>query len=170
MHIDFTPEQMAELDRTARTHPDAHVRSRALALRAVSLGHNFQDVADMFPLSAYSIGQLTARYKEHGLSVFEIAKGRGPKSSVDEEEVLSYLRQSPERFGLNQNRWTLAALGKKCASLSGMTERGILKVLHRLGFRYKRGQPWIHSPDPQYEEKKTPSSKPMDRRTRARKS
>lgn len=170
MHVQFTPEQVDELDRAARTHPDAHIRSRALAVRAVSLGYDFQDVSEMFPLSAYSLGQLTARYKEHGLVAFKIAKGRGPKSSVDDEQVLSYLRQSPERFGLNQNRWSLSALGEKCPTLSGMTERGILKVLHRLGFRYKRGQPWIHSPDPLYEEKKTPSSKPTDRRARTRKS
>ncbi len=162
----FSAEQVAELDRVARTHRDAHVRSRAIAVRAVANGVTCQQVALVVPISAYSIGQLAARYREEGLAAFRIGPGRGVKSSVDDAQVLSYLRQSPERFGLEQNRWTLKALEQLCPTLKGMTERGILKVLHRFGFRYKRGQPWIHSPDPQYEEKKTPSSKSTKRPAR----
>jgi len=164
----FTQRQVRELERAARTHPDAHVRSRALAVRAVALGHTRQRVSCVLPYSAYSIGQWALEYQRRGLEAFRIAAGRGRRSRVNERQVLAYLRRSPERFGLAQTRWTLRALGQVCPCLQGMSERGILDVLHRLGFRYKRGQPWIHSPDPQYAEKKTPSKPPTNRRASTR--
>jgi transposase len=164
----FTDEQIEELERAARTHRDAHVRSRAIALRGVACGLTCREVSRVVPITPYSIGQLVARYQESGLKGLGIAAGRGAKSSVDDKEVLSCLRQSPERFGLETNRWTLKALSQCCPTLVGMSERGVLKVLHRLGFRYKRGQPWIHSPDPDYEEKKTSSKSSTKKRAGTR--
>lgn len=166
MKRDFTQEQRAELDHLARSSPDAHVRSRALAVRAVSRGCSRRVVSQVLPYSAYSIGQWCRQYQQEGVCAFEIAPGRGRHSAVDEQEVLLRLRRSPQLFGINQTRWTLRALGAACPSLRGMSERGILGVINRLGFRYKRGQPWIHSPDPLYEEKKTPSRRPIKRRGR----
>ena len=166
MPISFTEDQIREIDRAARRHPDAHVRSRALAVRAVALGHTRRAVAEILPFSAYSIGQWTGEYSREGIEALSIAAGRGRKSNVDTEQVLSCLRQSPRNCGIDQTRWTLRALGQACSSLSGMSERGILNVLHRLGFRYKHGQPWIHSPDPLYAEKQTVSKKPIKRRKR----
>ena len=157
---DLSPDLMEELEKAARRHPDAHVRSRALAVRAVALGHTRQKVAEMLPYSAYTIGQWVREFEQSGLAAFGIGKGRGRPSRVDDEEVLAHLRVSPLRYGLDQTRWTLRALGQVCPSLEGMSDQGILNVLHRLGFRYKRGQPWVHSPDPEYGEKKTPSSRP----------
>lgn len=166
MKFCFTEDQIKEIDRAARRHPDAHVRSRALAVRAVALGHTRRDVAEILPFSAYSIGQWARDYEREGIEALSIAAGRGRRSNVDKVQVLSCLRQSPRKFGVDQTRWTLRALGRACPTLSAMSERGILRVLHRLGFRYKRGQPWIHSPDPLYEEKKTPSKWPTRRRKR----
>jgi transposase len=157
--VNLAPSQMAELERAARRDPDGHVRSRALAVRAVAHGSTRKDVAKILPYSAYTIGVWVRQFEEHGLEGFSIHDGRGRPSRVDDEEVRSCLRLSPQRYGLPETRWTLRALGQACPSLAGMTEQGILNVLHRLGFRYKRGQPWVHSPDPLYTEKKTPSSK-----------
>lgn len=164
----LTDRQFHELDQAARRHHDAHVRSRALAVRAVALGHTRQEVGRMLPFTPYSIGQWCCAYERDGLAAFQIAPGRGRQSHVDEAQVRDCLRRSPERFGLTQTRWTLQALGQACPTLAGMSERGILDVLHRLGLRYKRGQPWIHSPDPQYAEKKTPSKRPTGRRSKTR--
>jgi len=163
--VHLSTDQLTELERAARRHPDAHVRSRAMAVRAVAIGNTRQEAAKVLPFSAYTIGALVNAYAAKGLAAFAIGKGRGRHSRVDDEEVLSCLRVSPQRYGLAQTRWTLTALGDACPSLRGMSEQGILNVLHRLGFRYKRGQPWIHSPDPQYAEKKTPLSKPTNRPT-----
>jgi len=158
--VELNPEEMKELEWTARRHPDGHVRSRALAVRAVLRGHTRQEVADLLPYSAYSIGGWVRRFRARGVAAFVIAAGRGRPSRVDVAEVRACLRMSPERYGLPQTRWTLRALGQACPSLRGMSEQGILDVLHRLGFHYKRGQPWIHSPDPLYAEKKGRSRPP----------
>lgn len=162
----FSSGQRDEVDRAARAHSDAHVRSRALAVRAVALGYTRRQVAAMLPLTACSVGQATSAYCERGLAAFEIAPGRGRRSAVDDEQVLSCLRRSPERFGHDCNRWTLRLLAQTCPSLRGMSGPGVLKVLHRLGFRYQHGQPWIHGPDPRYEGKKTPSKRPARRRAK----
>ncbi len=161
--MDFSSEQLAELERAALRHPDAHVRSRAIAVRAVALGHTRVHLSDILPYTAFSIGQWCRDYHQRGLDAFRIAPGRGRPSHVDTKEVLLRLRRSPREFGIDRSRWTLAALGQACPSLGGMSERGILDVVHRLGFRFKRGQPWIHSPDPLYDEKKTPSKKRTNR-------
>ena len=168
MEIELTKEQWKMIDQAAKTHPNAHIRARAMAIRAVALGHSRREVSQFFPFTPYSIGQFVQVFREEGLEGFEIGEGRGRHSMVDDEEVLSRLRCSPQNFGIDQTRWTLKALGKACPSLSGMSDQGILNVLKRLGFHYKRGQPWIHSPDPQYEEKKTPS-KPRTKRRERRK-
>lgn len=164
----FRSDQLEELEKAARSHPDAHIRSRALAVRAVALGHSRSRVAELLPYSSYSIGQWVVAYLDQGLDAFRIAKGRGRHGQADGEEVLSRLRRSPEAFGIDRTRWTLATLRDACPSLAGMCERGVLKVIHRLGFRYKRGQAWIHSPDPQYEEKKTPSKRRIPKRSPTR--
>ena len=59
-----------------------------------------------------------------------------------------------------QSRWTLSALAGTVPSLQGMTDSGVYRALVRLGFRYKRGQPRVHSPDPAYEEKRGAWSRP----------
>ena len=157
--LSLSEEQMAVLEKASRRHPDAHVRSRALAVRAVAIGCTREQVAQWLPFSAYSVGQWAQAYARDGLDAFAIRPGRGRRSQVNEEEVRDYLRSSPLQFGLEQSRWTLRALGEVCPCLQGMSEQGIHKVLHRLGFSYKHGQTWITSPDPDYAEKKTPSPK-----------
>lgn len=147
-------ERREELEVLARRHADGHVRSRALAVRAVVEGHTREEVAAMLPYSAASIGKWVAAFAERGAQAFAIAPGRGRHSRVNDQEVLDCLRVSPERYGLEQSRWTLKALEQACPSLNGMSDQGILNVLHRLGFRYKKGQPWISSPDPDYALKK----------------
>jgi transposase len=168
MQLSLKQAQRDELERAARRHPDAHVRSRALAVRAVFLGLTRREVSQVFPYSPYSIGQWCAAFAKGGVAALAVAEGRGRHSQVNEQEVLACLRRSPGNFGIDQTRWTLRALGLACPSLADMSERGIQKVLNRLGFRYKRGQPWIHSPDPLYTQKKTPSSRPMQRRSKTR--
>jgi len=158
MKLAFSARQKAELDAAARRHPLAHVRARALAVWSVVFGRQTrQEAAKHLPFSALSIGRWVRAFRAHGVAAFRIAAGRGRPSHVDLEEVRSRLRCTPERFGVDQTRWTLRALTQACPTLAEFSESGVRQVLRRLGFRYKRGQPWVHSPDPAYDEKKTPS-------------
>jgi len=68
---------------------------------------------------------------------------------------LHVVRRAPEQFGHPQSRWTLKAIRASIKWLNGMTLSGVSRLLRRLGIRYKRARFYIHSPDPDYEEKRS---------------
>jgi transposase len=51
---------------------------------------------------------------------------------------------------LQRSRWWLAGIGQAVPWLSSHSPSGISKVLQRFDLVYKRGQRYVHSPDPQY--------------------
>jgi transposase len=150
----LTAEQLQELDRAGKRHPKPGVRIKALAILAVGEGQPRAAVARMFRTSLTSLGSWLQRYGQGGLAALEIAPGRGRKSAVDPEQVLTYALQSPQQFGIARSRWTLRLLAEAVPCLHGYSETGVLRVLHRVGLSYKRGQPWLPSPDPDYEKKR----------------
>lgn len=152
--LQLTPEQQQELNRLARHSPVPHVRVKALAVYNVGRGVPRSQVAQLLAVERRSVGRWAQSYLAQGVAAFAIKAGRGRRRRVRGEEVEHYLRQAPIQFGISRTRWTLALLGKAVPSLRGMTEEGIRKALGRLGYRYKRGQPAVHSPDPQYGEKR----------------
>ncbi len=101
-----------------------------------------------------AVGRWVQGYLMEGASCFSIKSGRGRKARAQFEEVAEYLRQTPSHFGIARTRWTLSTLRQVTPCLRGMSESGVWRVLVRLGYRYKRGQPVSHSPDPEYGEKR----------------
>lgn len=149
-----TVEQIEELANAMRHSPKPHVRIKAVALWNLARGKSREEVAAFLDVSKVSVTEWSKRYGEEGLGGLQIRAGRGRHSQVDPQEVEEYVRRSPREFGLRQTRWTLKALAQVVPSLRRFTPMGVRWVLHRLGFRYKRGQPWLHSPGPQYGEKR----------------
>jgi transposase len=152
--ISLTPEQERELKHLSRHSPMAHIRIKALAVYNVGQGIHRHQVAQYLGVERRSVGRWVRNYLADGVSAFAIKAGRGRRPKVKKEEVEDYLRQSPRQFGIPRTRWTLALLGQVVPSLRGMGESGIRKALGRLGYSYKRGQPTVHSPDPQYTPKR----------------
>ncbi|MDE2867155.1 MAG: winged helix-turn-helix domain-containing protein [Chloroflexota bacterium] len=93
-------------------------------------------------------------YQAEGAAGLAVRPGRGRPAQADAAELETALRQAPRVYGLTQTRWTLRALAQVVPSLQGFTDAGVRQVLHRLGYRYKRGQPRLTSPDPAYAEKR----------------
>lgn len=154
----FLETKLAELKQAGRTHPVPYVRVRALALYNLARGEQVEGVARAFAVHRHAVSRWARRYQEAGLAGLLVKSGRGRPATVDTQEVLRYLRQSPRAFGLSQERWTLAALRQAVPSLRHFGSlRGVQYVLERLGFSYKRGQPWVHSPDPDYAKKNATS-------------
>ena len=120
----------------------------------VTRGRSRQEVAEIVCAHRQSVGIWVRSYRAAGATGFAVAQGRGKPAQVDGEELENYLLQSPRRFDLSQNRWTLRALARTVPSLKGLTDSGVYRALIRLGLRYKRGQPHLHSPDPKYAEKR----------------
>ena len=102
----WSPQQIAELASAGHHHPKPGVRVKALAVRAVALGSSHREAAGLFATSRQSIGCWVRRYREGGLSAWQVARGRGRKSRVDQQEVLDTIAQSPRHLGLPRSRWT----------------------------------------------------------------
>lgn len=151
--MEWSPEQVAELSQASHHHPKPGVRIKARAVLAVTKGHTHELVAQVFDVSRVSVGEWVRAFRGHGVPALEIAPGRGRKRQIDDVELAAYARQAPETFGVERSRWTVAALAEVVPSAQGLSPEGVRKALHRQGLRHKRGQPWLHSPDPEYEKK-----------------
>lgn len=160
--------QRAELDDLSRTHPQAGMRLKALAVRAVALGHTRREVGAILHVSAYSVGQWCHAYEAEGWAALEIQPGRGRHSRIDAQEVEEYVRQSPRNFGLARTRWTLQLLAEKVPCLADLHPSAVWHVLRRLGLSYKRVEPWLHSPDPHYSKKNAISKRWLSKRGKPR--
>lgn len=152
--VSWSEEEQGLLRRLMRTAPQPHRRMKATALWNLGLGRSAGEVAAFLGVSRGSLRSWARRFAAEGEAGLALRPGRGRPSRVDPAEVEAYLRQSPRTFGLPQTRWTLRALAQTVPGLRGFTDMGVWKVLNRLGFRYKRGQPRLHSPDPEYGEKR----------------
>jgi transposase len=154
MQVTLIPEQVAELESAVKSDRSPKVRIKALVLLNLADGKAVSHVAATFRTSRQSVYAWVAEYRNGGIDGFRVSPGRGRKCRADEEEIRRYIQQSPQNFGLSQTRWTLAALAATVPSLKGFSLTGVLGAIRRAGFRHKRGQPSLHSPDPMYDEKK----------------
>jgi transposase len=161
--LQLNQEERAAVRQMMRRAPQAHLRMKATAIWNLSRGKSRREVADFLGVSKTSISVWCTRFREEGPAGLAIRPGRGRPPRADLGEVERYLRQSPRTFGLPQTRWTLRALATVVPSLQGFSEMGVWKVLQRMGFRYKRGQPHLTSPDPAYEEKRAAWSKRFEK-------
>jgi transposase len=146
--------QQAELDFWSRTHPQPGMRLKALAVRAVAHGHSRQLVGAILHVSAYTVGQWYRSYQQKGWAVLQIHAGRGRHSRINPQEVEDFVRQSLRNFGIARTRWTLQLLAQTVPGLQGLCPSAVWHTLRRLGLSYKRAEPWLHSPDPDYVKKK----------------
>jgi len=156
--VKLSAEQLAELEQASKHHEKAYVRTKALVLLnlAADDAPSLTQLARCFRVSRPSVYAWRQRYLAHGLSGLAVREGRGRKGQADLCELVEHVQQSPRNFGVEQTRWTLQALANEVFTLHGMTPSGVWRALRRAGYSYKRGQPVPHSPDPLYDEKKTP--------------
>ena len=68
---------------------------------------------------------------------------------------MAVVHRDPRQLGIDQTRWTLAAI--RCAApwLLLHTDGGLAHLLDRLDIHWKRGRDHVHSPDPDYDAKVT---------------
>jgi transposase len=152
--MELSNQQRQELMQLARHGQPAYVRVKALVVLNLGDGQPVTQVARMFRVSRQSVYEWRRRYWEQGASGLRVRAGRGRKSRVDLQQLRDYVRQSPRQFGVALTRWTLASLAQVVPSIKGFSPYGVQKALARAGISYKRGQPSLHSPDPEYAQKK----------------
>jgi transposase len=152
--MELSAAEIRELKQVARRGEPSYVRVKALALLNLNAGRSVTEVARLLWVSRESVYSWRRRYRAGGVSGLAVAAGRGRRGQADLKEIEHYLRQSPRQFGLSQTRWSLQGLARVVPSLRGFSAYGVQKALRRAGYRYKRGQPHLHSPDPAYAVKK----------------
>lgn len=150
----WTEAQIAELQELMRSAAKPYVRKKATAVWNYGRGQSQGEIARFLNVGIRSVNRWVNDFRREGAGSFNLKPGRGRPSHVDEAEVARYVKQSPQNFGLRQTRWTLRALAETVPSLQGLTVSGVHYLLKRLDFSYKRGQPTLHSPDPDYDEKR----------------
>ena len=146
--------ELRELEYLMQHAPKAYVRRKAAAIWNLAQGRKQREVATFLNVSQVSLRQWQKRYREDGAAGLGLRPGRGRRARAKAEEIESLLRQSPRNFGLAQTRWTLAALLQVAPSLRGFTPSGVWRAMRRSGLSYKRGQPLVTSPDPEYDQKR----------------
>lgn len=107
-----------------------------------------------FQVTPKTLRNWCSRYLREGETGLEVKNGRGRPRRADPEEIADYALQSPRNFGIDRTHWLLDLLTQVVPSLKGFSRYGAQQALRRSGFSYKRGKPSLHSPDPEYAEKK----------------
>lgn len=64
--------------------------------------------------------------------------------------MLAVVHRDPRQLGIEQTRWTLAAIRDAAPWLNLHTDGGLAHLLDRLDIHWKRGRDHVHSPDPDY--------------------
>ena len=77
-----------------------------------------------------------------------------PDAAEAAEDLQHLVRHQPRLLGLDQTRWTLAAIREACLWMHGLSLGGVAQVLDRLGVSWQRGRAAIDSPDPDYDAKR----------------
>lgn len=165
LELELTREEQTELEWARDNHDKPYIRERAAALLKIANGWSGRQVAldgllkRRDPDTVYG---WVKDYRAKGFDGLFIKPGRGRKPAYadkhDEEanareELLHIVRREPRQLGVERSRWTLAALRQVCGWFSDCTLSGVWQILKRLKIHYKRGRDYVHSPDPNYQEK-----------------
>lgn len=67
---------------------------------------------------------------------------------------MDVIRRDPHQFGYQRSRWSLSLLARECDWLQVQAAASVSGVLNRLGISYKQGRAYVHSPDPDYTDKR----------------
>ncbi len=163
--ICLMPEQQKQLEQIRDNDKRPYMRERTTALLKISSGISGRQVAlkGLYkPRKPDTVYDWVKRYQAEGIAGLSIKPGRGRKPAYfpryqDEQEaqeaILHTVRREPSQFGKHTSRWSLSLIAEVCKWLKVSTPSGLSRVLKRLRISYKRGRSYVHSPDPNYQQK-----------------
>ncbi|GAC1460567.1 MAG: hypothetical protein PVSMB4_19490 [Ktedonobacterales bacterium] len=151
--IVVTDEQRAALDDALATTKRLRDWRRLQAVHLLDLGREAPEVAAVLGCSASSVYYWADDWRTGGLAALtERPHGGGRPRRLDtdaEAAVERLLEEDPQTHGYVATDWTVpllrTALTQRAYTLS---ERTLRRVLHRLGFRWKRPKYVLGRPDP----------------------
>ncbi len=161
--ICLTQEQQEQLEHIRDTDKRPYMRERAAAMLKIAEGTTPRQVALnglLKPRGPDAVYDWVHRYQQEGVAGLPIKSGRGrkpayfPKSKQEAKEaILHTVRRDPGMFDRSRSRWDLGLIAQVCDWLAVNHPSSLSQLLKRLRISYKRGRSYVHSPDPNYDQK-----------------
>jgi len=156
MAITLTMAERASLDEAASTERQAKVwrRYRAILLAAEQ---GAVAAARAVGCSRPSVYLWLAAFRRAGVSGLAPRwRARPPRLAGPGAQVLTdVLQQDPQMRGWHATGWTVPLLREELVRAGhAVSERTVRRMLHRLGWRWKRPKYVLGRPDPAYSEKR----------------
>ena len=161
----LTPDSQEQLKQIRDTDKCPYMRERATAILKIAEGMSGRQVALNGLLKARkpdTVYDWVKRYQSEGIAGLPVKPGRGRKPAYSpkyqtqaeaKEAILHTVRRAPSSFGKPTSRWNLGLIAEVCEWLRVNDPSTLSKLLKRLKISYKRGRSYVHSPDPNYQQK-----------------
>jgi transposase len=151
----------------------ARPAERARGVVLVAEGRTMAEVARILDRDPHVVSAWAQRYEQRGVEALADAPRSGRPPVLHEADIaflLDAVRQSPARFGLNRVDWRCNALSDLLERERGVrvTPERVGQVLKDRGITFSRAKIHVVSPDPDYAQKKRPSSAASERGHRTR--
>ena len=159
MEVVLSAEERQRLEELSSTAPSPRVRDRARMILCVADGMSRTDVAQVFRNGRVTLYRQLLRFRECGADGLGDRPRCGPPprlSRAQAKELCSLACQAPERHGYQTSVWTLALLQAEVEKRWGLkvSDETVRRELHKGDMKYICPKLHLHSPDPQYAEKR----------------
>ncbi len=131
----LTDEQVKILRQAHRTIKDKKLADRIKAVLSLNAGYEYSQVAKILLLDEITLRRYVEQYREkgiNGLLEYQYTGGRTRLSAGQEEELKIFLRDNTQRTAKDAAEHIRKTYGISFSLI------GITKLLHRLGFTYKK--------------------------------
>ncbi|MGH9631732.1 MAG: helix-turn-helix domain-containing protein [Bryobacteraceae bacterium] len=159
---DLTGKQLVELQRLLRsTSTPAGLQQRARLIWHLAAGVSLAEASEWAELHYTNAHQWVKRFLASGVAgLLDRPKSGRPRVYGPDltTEILKVATARPKDLGLGFTTWSLPKLEeylREQAGLGPVTRSTIRRRLREGGFRFRTGQTWCESTDPEFEVKKT---------------
>ncbi len=155
----LTDEERRELESWRRSEQ----RVRFIRARVVLLAEstpNAAVVARAIGVHVQTVRDLVRTFRAKGLVGLDPRPRTGPPRRFAEaaaQSLIGILHEHPEKYGLDDGRWTLemaAGVLAKQLGVDSVSIETVRTLLKRKRHSWQRAKEWIQSPDPEYTRKK----------------
>lgn len=131
----LTEEQVVVLRQAHRTIKDKKLADRIKAILSLNAGHDYSQVASILLLDEITLRRYVEKFQKKGIDgllEFHYTGGQTKLTPVQEQELKSYLQENTKRTVKEVVEVIQKRYGIKFSII------GATKLLHRLGFTYKK--------------------------------
>ena len=154
----LTDVERAALEEALRATKRLRDWRRLQAVHLLDAGYEVAAVAETLGCSASSVYYWADDWRTGGVAnLFEAPHSGRPHrlDSAAETDLQRVLGDDPQTHGYASTDWTVPLLSTELEKRGHpVSERTLRRVLHRLGWRWKRPKYLLGRPDPAYEAKK----------------